>query len=99
MVGGFVPPRSGGLDVAADRVVVIDEDLNPQLAQELAGRGIPARSATRDMGLAGRTDPEVIRAVAALDDAVLVTGDRRMPSAHRKSGRPLSSQATISPSS
>jgi hypothetical protein len=69
--------------MAADRVVVIDEDLNPRLAVELAGRGIPAVSVVRDLDLGGRLDPDVLRTVfGRYDDAVLVTGDDGMPAEH-----------------
>lgn len=67
----------------ADRVVVIDEDLNPRLASELRGRGMAAVSVVRDLDLGGKLDPEVLRDVfGRYDDAVLVTGDDGMPAEH-----------------
>jgi uncharacterized protein (DUF433 family)/DNA-binding transcriptional MerR regulator len=45
--------------VPSDRVLVVDEDLNPKLVHELRGRGRTAIG-VRDIGLAGQKDPEVI---------------------------------------
>jgi hypothetical protein len=80
------------------RVLVIDESLNPRLANALRHRGRNARP-VQEMGLKGTPDPELIRRVFGLfDDPVLVTADDFMPAEH---GAVLASEdatvATIKP--
>lgn len=66
----------------SDRVLVIDENLNPRLARELRHRGRRA-SAVEDLRLKSALDPELIRRVFLFfDDPVLVTGDDDMPAEH-----------------
>jgi hypothetical protein len=68
--------------LVADRVLVIDENLNPRIARELRNRGRHARP-IEDIGLKGAGDAEIIERVFNLfDGAVLVTGDDSMPSDH-----------------
>jgi hypothetical protein len=77
----------------SDRVLVIDENLNPRLARELRNRGRRARP-VEDLAMKSALDPELIRRVFAFfDDPVLVTADDAMPAEH---GDVLKSvQATI----
>ena len=66
----------------SDRVLVIDEDLNPNLARELRNRGRLA-STVEDLRLKSALDPEVIeRVFTYFDDPVLITGDDGMPAEH-----------------
>ena len=65
-----------------ERVLVIDENLNPRLARELRNRGRNAR-AIEEMGLKGADDPDLIRRTFAFyNDPVLVTSDDFMPAEH-----------------
>lgn len=65
-----------------DRLLVIDESLDKRLAHQLEQRGRRAMSAEW-LGLLNMLDPDVLRAVHALDDdCVLVTGDDGMPGEH-----------------
>jgi hypothetical protein len=71
--------------VPLERVLVIDESLSKQLANELRRRGRNSR-AIEEMGLKGSLDPDVIQRVFAFfPDPVLVTGDDSMPSEHKAS--------------
>jgi hypothetical protein len=64
------------------RILVIDENLNPQLARDLRRRGRRSR-AVEDLGLKSTLDPELIQKVFQLyDDPVLVTADDSMPAEH-----------------
>jgi predicted nuclease of predicted toxin-antitoxin system len=66
----------------SDRVLVIDENLNPRIARELRNRGRNGR-AIEDIGLKGAGDTEILERVFALyDDPVLVTGDDSLPADH-----------------
>ncbi len=65
-----------------DRILVIDEDLNPRLATELKRRGRPAFG-VKELGWRGKIDPYILRALAErFDDPVIVTGDDHMPDHH-----------------
>jgi hypothetical protein len=65
-----------------DRLLVIDESLDKRRAHQLEQRGRRAMSAER-LGLLRMLDPEVLRALRALDDTwVLVTADDDMPGEH-----------------
>jgi len=80
------------------RTLVLDENLNPRLATELARRG---RDATRvqELGLRGSTDPQLIEKLdAQLDAWVLVTADDRLPDTHGEDIRRFGATvATIHP--
>lgn len=66
----------------SERVLVIDENLNPRLARELRNRGRRSR-AIEDLGLKSALDAELIRKVFALfEDPVLITADDSMPAEH-----------------
>jgi hypothetical protein len=66
----------------ADRVLVIDEDLNPRLVTELKYRGRTAVG-VRELQLGSSDDEIVIAQVFTIyDDPVLVTGDDDMPAEH-----------------
>lgn len=68
----------------SERVLVIDEDLPPNLANALLKRGRRATS-LQDLRLKSSLDPDVIRKVFAIgffDDPVLITGDDDMPAEH-----------------
>jgi len=66
----------------SDRLIVIDENLNPRLARELRNRGRPS-VAVEDLRLKSALDPQLIEKVFQLyDDPVLVTADDAMPAEH-----------------
>ena len=66
----------------SDRVIVIDENLNPRLARELRNRGRRA-VAVEDLRLKSALDPELIEKVFQLyDDPVLITADDAMAAEH-----------------
>ena len=66
----------------SDRVLIIDENLNPRLARELRNRGRRA-VAVEDLRLKSALDPELIEKVFQLyDDPVLITADNAMPAEH-----------------
>jgi hypothetical protein len=66
----------------SDRVLVIDENLNPRLARELRNRGRRA-VAVEDLRLKSALDPELIEKVFELyDGPVLITADDAMPAEH-----------------
>ncbi len=66
----------------SERVLVIDEDLPPHLANALLRRGRRATS-VQDLRLKSSLDPYVIRKVFGFyDDPVLITGDNDMPAEH-----------------
>jgi hypothetical protein len=66
----------------SDRVLVIDENLNPRLANQLRNRGRRA-VAVEDLRLKSALDPELIEKVFQLyKDPVLVTADDGMPAEH-----------------
>lgn len=65
-----------------DRLLVIDESLSPKMASRLRERGREALS-TLQLGLREALDPEVLEAVfGEHPEAILVTGDDRMPGEH-----------------
>lgn len=65
-----------------ERLLVIDESLSPKMASRLRERGREALS-TLQLGLREALDPEVLEAVfGSHPEAVLVTGDDRMPEEH-----------------
>jgi hypothetical protein len=67
--------------VALDRVLVIDESLNKQLANEL--RIAADARAVEEIGPKGAKDPAVIeRVLGFFHDPVLMTGDDSMPFDH-----------------
>ncbi len=64
------------------RTLVLDENLNPRLATEIARRG---RDATRvqELGLRGSADPQLlVKLEDQLDDWILITADDGLPLDH-----------------
>lgn len=81
-----------------DRLLVIDENLSPKMAQRMRERGREALSAVQ-LGLKGVLDPQVLEFVfERYPEAVLVTGDDRMPEEHADAiARFEATVATIEP--
>jgi hypothetical protein len=82
----------------SDRVLVIDENLNPRIARELRNRGRHARP-IEDLGLKGAPDPTIIEKVFAFyENVVLVTGDDSLPGEHASAlARVKATVATVAP--
>lgn len=69
------------MSAAEALLLVIDATTDNRVATELCYRGRSARS-IKEMGLARAKDPELLMALQAESDWVLVTGDDRMPDDH-----------------
>lgn len=80
------------------RILVVDENLNPRLATEIARRG---RQATRvaELGPRGSLDPQLLHRIdAQLEDWVLVTADDALPGEHSDAAAAVGATiATIHP--
>ena len=60
--------------MAAGRLIVLDDGLDPALAGELTARGRPAAT-VGELGLAGAPDADVLAAVAARDGVLVALWD------------------------
>jgi len=97
------PSAGGGSPVATkrhkpDRLIIVDASLSRRVAATLRERGREAKALT-ELGLRAALDPQVLEDVfSQYPEAVLLTGDDRMPEAHPEPIRRFrATMATVEP--